>query len=98
MVLADPVLLIEILSPSNQADTWSNVWAYTTIPSVREIAVIRTATKGVLILRRAPDGAWPDQPVAINQGEFVLESIGLRMAVDDVYRTTWLAADSAGNA
>ena len=31
----DPVLLIEILSPSNQAETWANVWSYTTIPSVR---------------------------------------------------------------
>jgi hypothetical protein len=31
--LTDPVLLIEILSPSNQAETWANVWAYATIPS-----------------------------------------------------------------
>jgi Uma2 family endonuclease len=29
--LADPVLLIEILSPSNQVETWANVWAYTTL-------------------------------------------------------------------
>jgi Uma2 family endonuclease len=29
--LADPVLLIEILSPSNQVETWVNVWAYTTM-------------------------------------------------------------------
>ena len=28
--LTDPVLLIEILSPGNQAETWANVWAYTT--------------------------------------------------------------------
>jgi Uma2 family endonuclease len=27
-VLADAVLVIEILSPSNQAKTWTNVWAY----------------------------------------------------------------------
>lgn len=36
-LLPEPVLVIEILSPSNQADTWNNVWAYTTIPSVQEI-------------------------------------------------------------
>lgn len=35
--LADPVLLIEILSPSNQAKTWTNFWAYTSIASVQEI-------------------------------------------------------------
>ena len=25
-ILEDPVLLVEILSPSNQAETWANVW------------------------------------------------------------------------
>jgi len=39
--LSDPVLVIEILSPSNQAKTWTNVWAYTSIASVREILVLR---------------------------------------------------------
>ena len=28
-VPTDPVLLVEILLPSNRADTWANVWAYT---------------------------------------------------------------------
>ena len=46
-VLTDPVLLIEILSPSNQAKTWTNVWAYTSIPSVLEILIC------------APIGLWP---------------------------------------
>ena len=35
--LDEPVLLVEILSPSNRAEAWSNVWTYTTIPSVKEI-------------------------------------------------------------
>src|SRR5580698_6031783 len=39
LMIAEPVLLIEILSPSNEADTWANVWTYTTIPSVREILI-----------------------------------------------------------
>jgi hypothetical protein len=29
MALPEPLLVIEILSPSNRAETWSNVWAYT---------------------------------------------------------------------
>jgi Uma2 family endonuclease len=33
--LPDPVLVIEILSPSNQAKTWTNVWANTSILSVQ---------------------------------------------------------------
>ena len=94
--LVDPVLIIEILSPSNQAETWMNVWAYTTIPTVREIVVFRTAAIGALVLRRDADGAWPDQPTAVTEGELALESIGFRMAINEVYRATWLATgDSA---
>src|ERR1700687_5433055 len=40
--LPDPILIIEILSPSNEAETRENVWAYTTIPSVREILLVRS--------------------------------------------------------
>jgi hypothetical protein len=39
---ADPVPLIEIQSPGNQAQTWSNVWAYTSITSVMEILVLHS--------------------------------------------------------
>jgi hypothetical protein len=40
-VLTCPVLLIEILSTSNQAETWANVWAYTSVPSVPEFSSLR---------------------------------------------------------
>ena len=33
--LREPVVLIEILSPSNHAETWRNIWAYMTIPAER---------------------------------------------------------------
>jgi Uma2 family endonuclease len=36
--LTEPTLVVEILSPSNEAETRENVWAYATIPTVREIA------------------------------------------------------------
>ena len=57
--LVDPVLLIEILSPSNQAETWANVWAYTTIPSVQEILVLKTASIGAEL--PAPTWTAPGQ-------------------------------------
>jgi Uma2 family endonuclease len=89
--IAEPVLLIEILSPGNPMQTWKNVWAYPTIPSVLEILVIRTASIGVQLLRRAPDGAWPEVPLAIEAGEVELESIGFRIPVAALYTGTWLA-------
>ena len=89
--LTDPVLLVEILSPSNQAETWANVWAYTTIPSVQEILVVKTAAIGAELLRRNADGTWPKQPLSIASGDVILESIGFQVALTALYRTTRLA-------
>lgn len=86
--LTDPVLIVEILSPSNQADTWANVWAYCSIRSVREILVLRVDAIGGDLLRRLPDGSWPDRPSLIVEGDLVLESIGLRVALADLYART----------
>jgi Uma2 family endonuclease len=43
IALPDPVLVVEILSPTNEAETWENVWTYVTIPSVQEVLVLRSA-------------------------------------------------------
>ena len=88
--LSDPVLLIEILSPSNQAKTWTNVWAYTSILSVQEILVLRADRIAAELLRRSPQGEWPDRPIAITGGDLVLESIGFRAALSDLYARTGL--------
>jgi Uma2 family endonuclease len=88
--LTDPVLLIEILSPSNQAETWANVWTYATMPSVQEILVLRTASIGAELLRRNPDGSWPSQPLTIEAVDLTLESIGFSFPLAAAYRTTRL--------
>ncbi|MGO9008154.1 MAG: Uma2 family endonuclease [Beijerinckiaceae bacterium] len=91
--LTDPVLVIEILSPSNQAETWTNVWAYTTIPSVQEILVLKTTEIGAELLRRNQDGSWPKQPLIIDAGELTLDCIGFRVPLAAAYRTTRLASN-----
>jgi Uma2 family endonuclease len=89
--LADPVLVVEILSPSNQAATWANVWTYTSIPSVREILVLRTVAVAADLLRRGADGSWPSEPQAVAAADdLVLDSIGLRVPLAALYRTTRL--------
>ena len=86
--MREPVLLIEILSPSNHAETWRNVWAYLTIPSLREILVIRTATVGLDLLCRGDDSGWPERPLTFTAGAFTLSSIGLTLPVAALYRVT----------
>ena len=88
--LSDPVLVVEILSPSNQAETWNNVWAYTSIPTVQEVLVLHSTRVGAELLRRGPDGAWPADPAPAASGDLLLDSIGFRVPLADVYRTTRL--------
>jgi Uma2 family endonuclease len=86
-VLPEPLLLIEILSPSNKADTWANVWSYVTIPGVMEILVLHTAQVRADLLRREADGSWPDNPVSLTQGDAVpLESIDFIAPLAAFYR------------
>jgi Uma2 family endonuclease len=87
-LLRDPLVVVEILSPSNDRDTWHNVWSYTTIPSLREILVLQTTDIRADLLRRDADGTWSDNPLALTLGNTVtLESIGFTAPVAALYRT-----------
>ena len=91
-LLHEPVVLIEILSPTNVSKMRANVLAYRTIPSVAEIVVLRSTSIAAEVLRRGPDGAWPAQPDLVNaDGELRLDSIGFATPLRAAYRTTDLA-------
>ena len=89
-VVHEPLAVIEILSPSNEADTRSNVWSYTTIPGLREILILHTAGIRAELLRREEGGAWPENPLILTPGDTVtLESIGFAAPLASFYRTAW---------
>jgi Uma2 family endonuclease len=93
LMVADPVLLIEILSPSNEAQTRANIWAYTTIPSVREILAVHSTRIEAELLRRGADGNWPEEPVTLAGADMLsLASIGFTAPLAAFYRTTALAS------
>lgn len=90
--LPEPLVLFEVLSPSNEADTWANVWAYTTIPSVAEIVVVGSVAVGAEVLRRRPDGSWPEGPEAVGPADALrVGAIGFEVPLRDLYRTSPLA-------
>ncbi len=96
-LLAEPVMVVEILSPSNEAETWGAVWAYTTIPSVQEIFVVRSLQVGAELLRRLPDGTWPANPASITaeRPRLCLDCIDAELDLADFYATTELGSDPA---
>jgi Uma2 family endonuclease len=90
-VLSSPLVLVEILSPSDKAGTWANVWSYTTIPSVEEILVLHTSEIRADLVRRQDDGSWPDDPSPLVPGDTVkLRSIEFATPLAAIYRTSGL--------
>jgi Uma2 family endonuclease len=89
--VSNPILIVEVLSPSNRADTWRNVWAFATIPSLREILILSSTAVRAELLRRGADGNWPAGATVIEDGNLILESIDLTLPLAAVCRTTRLA-------
>jgi Uma2 family endonuclease len=65
LMVPDPILLIEMLSPGNEAQTRANIWAYTTIPTVREIVAVHSTRIEAEFLCRGADQSWPEEPVIL---------------------------------
>jgi Uma2 family endonuclease len=92
LMVSDPVLLVEILSPSNEAETRANIWAYATIPSVRDLLIVHSTRIEAELLVRLPDGTWPAQPEMLGADAILtLPSIAFSTPLPALYRTTALA-------
>jgi Uma2 family endonuclease len=90
-------VLVEILSPSNEAETRANVWTYTTIPSVCEILLIRSTHIAAGLIRREPDGGWPANSVAIAaDAPLVLDSLDFSCPLAAVYEGTRFVPSPSG--
>ena len=87
----DPILIVEVLSPSNQHETWETIRALASLSTMQEILVVDSTRVHVEILRRDPGGDWPNIGTVIASGTFELTSIGGTLAVADVYAGSALA-------
>lgn len=88
----DPILLVEVLSPGNANETWENVIAYTTLPSVQEILVVHSTRVKAELLTRDATGAWPADPEAVEAGAAIrLASVGFDLPLAQAYAGTHLA-------
>jgi Uma2 family endonuclease len=91
-IFPDPVLIIEVLSTSNQKDTWESIYAMSTIPALTEIAVVDSERVRVEIFRRDADGSWPKTGEVVEAGGVVrLASLTAELPVSEIYAGTHLA-------
>ena len=91
-VVREPIVIVEVLSPSSQADdTIHKLAAYTQLPSLRHYLVVWQDRRRVLHMRRTAESE-PWQTTIIGDGAIRLDPPGLELAVARIYRRTSLAA------
>jgi Uma2 family endonuclease len=92
LMVSEPVLLVEILTPSNAMATRANIWADTTIPSVRDLLVVDSTRIEVELLRRRPDSMWSEQPDMLEANAILtLRCIEFSVVLTALHRTSALA-------
>ena len=86
--LVNPSLVVEVLSERTEAyDRGDKLDVYRTVPSIREIALVRQDRRAVQAWRR--DGArWTVEDVT--EGALALPSVGAEVTLDDLYAGTRL--------
>ena len=92
-VFENPVLIVEIISPSNEDETWETIHALANLTSLREILVVQSTFVETSVFTRDATGAWSND-AAITQagGTIHLPSIGLCIPISEVYERTLMAA------
>jgi Uma2 family endonuclease len=84
MLIADPVVVVEVLSPSTaHSDTSAKLIGYFKLPSVAHYLVLDPATRSLTHHARGRD------PVTISSGRIELDPPGLSVAVEDSFEMTW---------
>jgi Uma2 family endonuclease len=92
--LGAPVLIAEILSPSNMRETREAVRACLTIPSLREALILSSIAVAaeVYLREEAGSGAWPAEARYFGRGDLLrLDSLGFACPMDELYAGLGLA-------
>lgn len=85
--LSTPLLIVEILSPSNWRKTWDNVLRYTATHGVAEILVLHQDRVMAELMRRGTDGAWNEHLLLIDGDVVELTSVGFTAPLAAFYRS-----------
>lgn len=87
-IVANPTLVVEILSPGNERVSRSNLWSYRSIPTVRTILLLYSWKVAAELSVRTED-VWPDAPMTLGRDDrLVLPEAGLDVPLADAYATT----------
>jgi len=89
-VIAEPVIIIEVMSPSSEADDAGRKWfSYRKIPSLRHYLVLSQDERAVQVHSRSGD-LWRER--FVSSGRVALDDPPVDLDVDALYAATDLAA------
>jgi Uma2 family endonuclease len=89
--LVNPILIIEILSPSTQGmDKKRKFLFYSEIPSLKEYLMIDSGKRQVIIRRKQADNTWNSEEINDKEGTLLFESLGYHLPLPEIYRDTGL--------
>jgi Uma2 family endonuclease len=84
---AEPLLIVEILSPSTERDDhFVKLPQYQSIPSAEEILYIESERVAATVYRRDTAGTWRPVEIAGRDARLQLPTIGLDIPLGAVYR------------
>ena len=89
-VIAEPVIIVEVMSPSSEADDAGRKWfSYRKIPSLRHCLVLSHDQRVVQVHSRAGE-LWRER--FVSSGAIELDDPPVRLDVDAIYAGTDIAA------
>lgn len=90
-LVPEPVIVVEVASPSTRlADVNDKVEFYGGIASIQHFLVIEQDRRRAVYHGRGPGGGL--EPRILRAGEILLDPPGIRLALDELYRDTEVAA------
>lgn len=92
-IVTEPIVLIEILSPSNEKENWESIQACATVPSVKEIVVLNSERLRAEVFRKDQAGNWPEESEVLALGDKLrLASLDAEIELNEVYANTYMLA------
>jgi Uma2 family endonuclease len=89
-VIAEPVIIVEVMSPSSEADDAGRKWfSYRKIPSLKHYLVLSQDERAVQVHSRAGD-LWRER--FVSAGTIELADPPVRLDIDAIYAATDIAA------
>jgi Uma2 family endonuclease len=95
-VLLNPILVIEVLSPSTEAyDRGGKFAVYRALPCLREYVLVAQDRFSVEVFTRQPDDRWLLTAYSTPEDEVVFDSIRCQIALREIYDKVQIAAPDA---